>query len=236
MYSCDVGKRAPGAERMQKLKVLIVEDEPLYREMLSIALTEKLQCEVTGVYSDAESVLERIDAVDAHVATLDIQVPGPVNGFQLGLHLKETHPALGVVLLSNYCEPSFMEAMQRRGLAGWAYLLKNSLTDLTTLHRALYGAANGEVMVDPAVVDRMRARASSAVGRLTQRQREVLELIVRGYSNQAIAEKLFVSRKTVENTINQIYQQLDINSKDPDVQPRVMSVMKYLSDSKMFPT
>lgn len=126
-----------------------------------------------------------------------------------------------------------MQALQHRRATGWAYLLKNSLTDVATLRRALSVVASGEVMVDPAVVAILRARNDSAVARLTPRQQEVLELIARGYSNQAIADKLFVSRKTVENTLNQIYVQLGIDSKDPSIQPRVTPVMRYLSETNM---
>lgn len=218
---------------MPQLRVIVVEDEPLYRDMLILALADEYQFEVVAEYSDSESVLSEIETIDAHVATLDIRIPGPINGFELGLRLREAHPHLGLVFLSNFCEPTFMEALKRRSLTGWAYLLKNSLTDLATLRRALHGVTSGDLVVDPAVAERLRARKDSVLERLTERQQEVLELIVRGYTNNAIAEKLFLSRKTVENVINQIYQQLDIDSKDPNVQPRVTSVLKYLAETIM---
>jgi len=214
------------------LKLVVVEDERLCRELSNVVLAGACKFEATAVYVNASTVLEGIHELDADVAVLDIQIPGSINGFELGLHLKEAHPNMGIVFLSNDCKPALVEALQRRHLAGWAYLLKDSLTDRTTLCRALHGAANGYVMVDPAVVARLRARADSPWSRLTHRQREVLELMVRAYSNQAIAEKLCLSRKTVENIITQMYQQLGIDSKDPNIQPRVASVVQYLVEVK----
>ena len=217
---------------MRALRVVIVDDERLGRDVSNGVLAGACKLAGTAGYVDAATALERIQELKADVAVVDMEGPGSTNGFELGLRLKEARPEMGVVFLSSDGEPALLEVLQRRRLAGWAYLVKDSLEDPTTLRCALQAAANGEVMVDPAVAARPQARDQSPCARLTHRQREVLELMVRGYSNQGIAEKLCLSRKTVENIITQIYQELGIDSEDPKIQPRVTLVVQYLVETR----
>lgn len=212
------------------LKLVVVGDEELYRALSEGVLAGAGDCHVTAAH--AAAILKGIHKLDADAVILDIQVPGSANCLELGLRLKEARPKVGLVLLSSDDEPALVRVLQWRHLAGWAFLLKDSL-DRATFRSALQRATKGDVMVDPAVAARWRARGPSPLARLTQRQREVLELIVEGYSNQGIAQKLCVSRKTVENTINQMYQQLGIDSRDPKIQPRVTLVMQYFAETMM---
>src|SRR5690606_35399549 len=124
----DNGKAALGGSGgMRTLKLVVVEDERCCRELSNVVLAGACKFEATAVYVNASTVLEGIHELDADVAVLDIQIPGSINGFELGLHLKEAHPNMGIVFLSNDCKPALVEALQRRHLAGWAYLLKDSL-------------------------------------------------------------------------------------------------------------
>lgn len=213
------------------LKLVVVGDEPLYRTLSEGVLAEAGGCHIAAVWRETTAILNGIRELDADAVILDVQIPGPANAFDLGLRLKETRPKVGIVFLADDCEPGLVRALQRRGLVGWAVLLKGSLMNFPMVCSALQVAANGDVMVDPAVAG-LGAPANALWARLTQRQREVLELIVQGYSNQGIAEKLCVSRKTVENTITQMYQQLGIDSKDPNIQPRVTLVMQYVAETR----
>lgn len=214
-----------------KLKVLIVEDEPLYRDLLTIALGNDAQIEVVAALADGESALAAARELQPQVATLDIEISGPVNGVQLGIQLRDILPELGIVLLSNHQDPAFLSPMQRQSFTGWSYLLKTSACDLGTLQRAIKGAANGYVVLDPKIVEDLRPNTESPLQRLTPRQTEILELIAQGFTNAAIARTLHLSPKSVENQINVIYQQLEIDRGNRSIQPRVTAVLTYLEAS-----
>ena len=110
-------------------------------------------------------------------------------------------------------------------------MLKQSLADLGALTRALEGAAAGLVVLDPELVMGLRPKPDTSVGSLRGRHLEVLELMAQGYNNGAIAEKLVLGQKSVENYINGIYQQLQINRED-SIHPRVKAVLLFLQESR----
>ena len=114
--------------------------------------------------------------------------------------------------------------------AGWSYLLKQSVGDAGALVRAIEGSAAGLVVMDPGVVSSMRPRNGSLTARLTPRQQEVLAMMAQGYNNAAIAGKLVLGTKSVENYINAIYQELDL-SHNGSLHPRVQAVLSYIRDS-----
>jgi len=116
-------------------------------------------------------------------------------------------------------------------IQGWAYLLKQTVPDLATVVRAIQVSKAGMVMLDPAVMAGLRPRQGSAVARLNPRHQEVLELLAQGYSNAAIAQRLRLSRKSVETYINAIYQELHL-SHEPDIHARVKATILYLESSK----
>lgn len=221
-------------EGTPRLKVLVVEDEPLYREMLSLALSQDAGIQVVAAVGDAESALKAARQWQPDVATLDIEIIGSMNGIELGVKLRGLLPRLGIVVLSNHTDPGFLDAIQRRAYSGWSYLLKKSAYDLNTLRRAVKGAACGYVVVDPQIINSARIARGSPVERLTPRQLEILSLMAQGYTNAAIAEALNITAKSVENQINLIYQQLNIDRTDRSVQPRVTAVLEYLKASRSF--
>ncbi len=108
--------------------------------------------------------------------------------------------------------------------------MKRSVSDADALARAIEGAASGLVVMDPSVVDSLRPRKGSVTAGLTPRQQEVLSMMVQGYNNAAIADKLVLGTKSVENYINAIYQELSLNHKGP-LHPRVQAVLNYMRDS-----
>ncbi len=218
-------------EARQRTRVVIVEDEGLYRDLLSVALGQHRRLEVVGAFGDGPSALASVPALGPHVAMLDIELGGAMNGIQLGLSLRRQLPDLGIVLLSNHQDPHFLTSVPRTAIAGWSYLLKKSVGDLHALSRAIEGAAAGFVVLDPQLVVGASPRAASPLSQLTARQQEILHLIAQGFTNAAIAERLSLAEKTVENQINLLYQQLKIDREDPTLQPRVKAVLTYLRDA-----
>ncbi|MBU6423192.1 MAG: response regulator, partial [Chloroflexi bacterium] len=134
------------------VRLAIVEDEHLYRDLLRTVLQLDPQLEVVGDYATAESALEQIPGLAPTVALLDIELGGRTNGVQLGLLLREKLPELGIVLLSNVRAPRLLASIPPSHVSGWSYLLKKSVRDASVLRRAIDGAAMGLVTLDPSLV------------------------------------------------------------------------------------
>jgi DNA-binding NarL/FixJ family response regulator len=217
----------------ERIPLMIVEDEDLYRDLLRIALSQQANLEVVGVFGDGESALAAAEELRPRVAVLDIELPGGLNGVQLGLRLRRALPELGIVLLSNHSDPEFVASLPPDVLSGWSYLQKKSVSDVAVLQRAISGATTGMVMLDPNLVTGMRPRAGGLLERLTPRQQEILGFIAQGYTNRAIALRLHLAEKSVENQINALYQQLEIDRNEPDIHLRVRAVLIYLQESRM---
>src|SRR5690606_553349 len=129
-------------------------------------------------------------------------------------------PNVGIVLLSNYVEFAFLNALRRRSLSGWSYLLKDSVTDVATVQRAVKGTLHGQIVLDARIMDHLHARKESLLETLTEREREILRLIAQGYNNRAIAETVNITPESVENVINRVYQKMGVEGAN-DIQPRV---------------
>lgn len=220
----------------KRVRILILEDEDLFRDLLRVALSQRQRFEVVGAYAQGQDVLEAAGKLKPDVAILDIELGGQLNGIRVGLSLRRQLPKVGILLLSNHGNPQFVSSLPREAMAGWSYLLKKTVSDLAALERAIEGAASGFVVLDPQIVTGMQPRTGGYVSRLTPRQREILTLIAQGFTNAGIAEQLVLSEKSVENQINGIYHQLEIDRETSPVQPRVKAVLIYLQESQALPT
>lgn len=216
-----------------KVNIMIVEDESLYRDMLRISLAQDPEIRVAGVYADPHAALNDATSLQLDAAILDIQLASDLNGFELGLRLREAFPSLGVVLLTNHREVGFLDALRRLEMVGWSYLLKNSVTDISMLSRAVKGAVQGLVVIDPGMIESRKVRKQSRLSRLTPRQLEVLELIAQGCSNRGIAQQLGVSVKSVENNVNEIFSRLNLDKGNHQVHSRVTAVLTYLHETRL---
>ena len=218
-------------------RVVVVEDEGLYRDLIRIALSQHPRLEVVGAFGDADTALVEIPKLEPSVAILDIELADALNGVQLGLRLRRTMPDVGIVLLSNHRDPEFVSSLSPETIAGWSYLLKKSVGDVESLWRAIEGAAAGMVVLDPELVTEMRPRHNSSLARLAPRQRDILGLIAQGLSNASIARQLTLSEKSVENQINLLYQHMNIQrNSGAGTHPRVSAVLRYLQESRFGPS
>jgi DNA-binding NarL/FixJ family response regulator len=222
-------------EARPKIRVVLVEDEPLYRDLLRAVLAQQWRLDVVGTFPDGPSALAAVPALRPDVALLDIELPGRPDGIQLGLALRRQLPALGIVVLSNHADVRFAAALPREVISGWSYLLKKSVGDVGALSRAIEGAAEGVVVLDPHLVESLRPRAGSLLERLTPRQREILGLLAQGLTNAGIAERLVLAEKSVENHLTVLYEQLGIDRREETVHPRVQAVLLYLQESRLRP-
>ena len=212
------------------VRILIVEDEGLFRDMLKISLGLLPNLEVVGAVSDGSAAVEAADRLLPDVVLMDIELGCDPNGIAAGRAIKEEHSGIGIIILSAHKEREYLNLMAAQEMSGWSYLLKQSVTDAEALVRAIQGAASGLVVMDPSVVDNMRPRQGSLTAGLTPRQQEVLAMMAQGFNNSAIAEQLVLGTKSVENYINAIYQELSLTHNSP-LHPRVQAVLSYIRDS-----
>lgn len=212
-----------------------MEDESLYREMLSTALQNFDDIDVLASFADGSSALDGIPALNPDVALLDISLGDGISGIEVGLRLRRSLPNLGIVLLSNHVDVHFLSSVPGESISGWSYLLKKDVADLASLHRAIQGAADGLVVLSPKLLAAGTPGGRTLVGGLTPRQQEVLSLIARGFSNAGIAAELNLARKTVENYINEIYGSLGIDTAGDQIQPRVRAVLMFFGWRGGFP-
>src|SRR5207247_1266240 len=181
------------------------------RCLLRSALSQHPSIEVVGAFPNGEAAVERMPALKPQVALLDIELGGQLNGVQVGMLLRRRMPEIGIVLLSNQGSPRVLASLPPEALHGWSYLLKRSVRDIASLHRAIEGAASGLMVIDPELVANRRAREGGQIARLTPRQREILALVAQGYTNNAIATELVIAVKTVEKQLNLLYQELGVD-------------------------
>jgi DNA-binding NarL/FixJ family response regulator len=209
--------------------VAIVEDEALYRDLLRTALTSR-GFAVVGDFEDADSALEEIVRLAPDIAVLDIDLPGRMNGVQLGVALRRRCPTIGIVLLSNLASPQLLTSLPDDVAGGWSYMLKKSVSNMESLSRAIEGAAAGFMVVDPELTRNSQPRKRSPLAALTPRQLEILQLIAEGKSNAGIAAQLVITDKAVENHIGRIYTELGI-PQDHATNARVLAVKAFLDNT-----
>ena len=212
------------------VKVLIVEDEGLFRDMLKISLSSLPNIEVVGAVSDGEAAVQAANQLLPDVVLMDIELGSEPNGIDAGRAIKKEHPDIGIIILSAHKEQGYVKLIVSDEYSGWSYVLKQSVNDAGSLVRAIEGAASGLVVMDPGVVNSMKPRKGSITAGLTPRQQEVLSMMAQGYNNTAIAGKLVLGTKSVENYINAIYQELSLNHSGT-LHPRVQAVLSYIRDS-----
>ncbi len=212
------------------MRVVLADDSVLLREGLARLLTEA-GFEVIGQAADAGNLLALIAADPPDVAVVDIRMPpGPDGGIRAARTIRDRHPGVGVLVLSQYARPSYAFALLAEGADGAGYLLKDRVGDLAELTEALERVGRGGSVLDSAVVAQLVGRprpAVSPMSKLTAREREVLALMAEGRSNQAISERLVVTGRTVEKHVNAILGKLSIRA-DPSDHRRVLAVLAYL--------
>jgi len=216
---------------MQTTRLIVVDDEPLFRELLCRTLSAEQGLQVVGVAGDGETAIRLAKQEKPDVVIMDIELPGKLDGIEAALQIKKERPQTGIVILSVHSERRYVTSLPLETMQGWAYLLKQTAPDLATLVRAIQGSKAGMVVLDPAVVSNLRPKQGSALARLNPRHQEVLELLAQGYNNAAIAQLLKLSRKSVETYINAIYQELHL-SHEQDIHARVKATLLYLESSR----
>jgi DNA-binding NarL/FixJ family response regulator len=213
-----------------RTRVVLADDTVLLREGIARLLTEA-GFEIVGQAGNADELLLKVRSYKPDVAIVDIRMP-PTHtdeGLRAAQEIREKHPEVGVLVLSQYVESGYALELLQGSAEGVGYLLKDRVSDVTEFAAAVKRVAEGGSALDPEVVSRLvgRRRGEDPVSQLTPREREVLELMAEGRSNQAIAERLFVTLRAVEKHVTSIFGKLRLSADDHDHR-RVLAVLTYL--------
>ena len=216
------------------MRVVVADDVMLTREGIA-RLLEEAGIDVVAQAEDADKLLREVRLKRPDAAIVDIRMP-PTHtdeGLVAAQRIRAEHPATGVLVLSQYVEPSYAMRLLEEHPERVGYLLKQRVFDVAILVDALRRIEDGETVVDPTIVSRLvgRRRREDPLAELTAREREVLGLVAEGLSNGAIANRLVVTERTVEAHVKQVLMKLGLTV-DPDSHRRVLAVLAFLrSDS-----
>jgi len=212
------------------MRVVVADDAMLTREGIA-HLLDDAGIEVVGQAGDADELLRHVRLHIPDVAVVDIRMPPSHTdeGLVAAQTIRKEHPEVGVLVLSQYVEPSYAMRLIEDQPERVGYLLKERVFDVATIVDALRRLVDGETVIDPTIVSRLmgRRRQPDPLSSLTEREREVLGLIAEGMSNRAIADRVFIAERTVEAHVTRIFAKLGLHE-SPDLDRRVLAVLAFL--------
>jgi DNA-binding NarL/FixJ family response regulator len=220
------------------VRIVVADDNLIAREGILQLVALEPEFDVVAACGDLPELLEAVERVLPDVVLTDIRMPPSHSdeGIRVANRLRQTHPEVGVIVLSQYDEPVYALSLLEAGSDRRGYLLKQRVHDPAELRDALLAVARGGAVIDPSLVDALvqgkAAIERSALAELSPRERQVLAEIAQGKSNMAIAESLVLSKRAVEKHINSIFLKLGLGFAD-DVSKRVKATLMFLSESEL---
>ncbi|HEY3188384.1 MAG TPA: response regulator transcription factor [Solirubrobacteraceae bacterium] len=220
------------------LRVALAEDNFLVRQALTLLLEEAEEIDVVAVCRDADELREALDEHEVDVVVTDIRMPPSEGdeGIRIARELRHSHPEVGVIVLSGYCEVPYALALLEGGSDRRAYLLKDRVHSGRQLVGTIEAVARGGSVIDAKVVETLAASRAAGEGSglsmLTPREREILVEMARGGSNAAIGDALGMTKRAVEKHINSIFAKLAMPP-TADVSRRVRAVLIYLAETEL---
>ena len=215
------------------LRLVFADDNYLVRQGVAALLAEAPEIELLDAVADADALLRAVAEHLPEVVLTDIRMPPShtTEGIEAAKRIRAEHPGIGVVVLSQYVEEDYALDLLGNGVAGLGYLLKERVSEVDELVRALQEVARGGSALDPKIVEgllnRSAREARSPLLGLTDREREVLQEMATGRNNAAIAKGLFMSERAVEKHIGAVFQKLGL-ADEQEVNRRVMAVLAFL--------
>ena len=217
------------------IRVILAEDDFLVREGIRRVLEAVPDVTVVAECGDGDQLLAAVEENPPDVVVTDVRMPpsGADEGIRIANRLRGTHPAVGVVVLSQFAQPEYALALLEHGSHRRAYLLKERVHDRSAIAAAIRDVAHGGSAVDAKVVDALvsaqGAEQTSPLRTLTPREREVLGEVAQGKSNAAIAGSLVLTKGAVEKHINSIFSKLGLAGAQ-DISRRVKAALMFLDD------
>jgi DNA-binding NarL/FixJ family response regulator len=222
---------------MAALRVVLADDNFLVREGVAKLLAEIDDLELVDSVGDPAALLASVDSHRPDAVLTDIRMPPThtTEGIEAAKQIRTAHPEIGVVVLSQYVEEDYAFELLADGVAGLGYLLKERVSDIDELVRALQDVARGGSALDPRVVEGLMARrtadAASPLNGLTDKEREVLDQMATGRTNATIARTLFMSERSVEKHISSVFLKLGLLD-EGETNRRVSAVLTYIEATR----
>ncbi len=219
------------------LRVVLADDNFLVREGIAALLAEVEELDLVDSVADPQSLLKSVREHLPDAVLTDIQMPPThtTEGIDAAKQIRLDHPSIGVVVLSQYVEEDYALALLSDGVAGLGYLLKERVSDIDDLVRALNDVANGGSALDPRIVEGLMTRkaseANSPLRGLTDKERSVLEEMATGRTNSTIATTLFMSERSVEKHISAVFLKLGL-SDEGEMNRRVKAVLTFVEATR----
>jgi len=219
------------------LRVVLADDNYLVREGITALLAEVDDIELVESVGDPQSLLKSVREHQPDAVLTDIRMPPThtTEGIDAAKQIRAEHPSIGVVVLSQYVEEDYALALLSDGVAGLGYLLKERVSDIAELVRALDDVARGGSALDPKVVEGLMMRksgeASSPLRGLTEKERTVLEQMATGRTNASIAQTLYMSERSVEKHISAVFLKLGLDD-EGESNRRVMAVLAFVEATR----
>jgi DNA-binding NarL/FixJ family response regulator len=212
------------------VRVVIADDELLLREGVARLLSDA-GIDTAAKVGSADALLSAVARTRPDVVLVDIRMPPGHRdeGLVAAREIRATYPETGVLVLSHYVESTYALRLLEDQPERCGYLLKERVSDVAVLVDALRRIAEGECVIDPTIVKQLlgKPRDPGPLDALTEREHDVLAAMAEGFSNEAIAQRLYLAPKTVEANIHRVLQKLDI-TESPDSNRRVLAVLTYL--------
>jgi DNA-binding NarL/FixJ family response regulator len=222
---------------MAALRIVLADDNFLVREGVTKLLAEIDELELVDSVGDPQSLLASVTTHHPDAVLTDIRMPPThtTEGIEAAKQIRTEHPEIGVVVLSQYVEEDYAFELLANGVAGLGYLLKERVSDIEELVRALQDVARGGSALDPKVVEGLMARrtaeADSPLRGLTDKEREVLEQMATGRTNATIARTLFMSERSVEKHISSVFLKLGLLD-EGETNRRVSAVITFIEATR----
>jgi DNA-binding NarL/FixJ family response regulator len=226
-----------GSCAMGVLRIVFADDSYLVREGISALLADVDEIDLVAAVASPPELLKAVDEHRPEAVLTDIRMPPTFvdEGIVVAHQIRAKHPKIGVVVLSQYVEEAYAFELLKEGVAGMGYLLKERVSDVVELVRALQDVSRGGSALDPKVVEALLRRkateSSSPLQGLTDRELEVLKEMATGRSNATIATTLFMSERAVEKHIGAVFQKLGL-VEERQSNRRVMAVLAFLEATR----
>ena len=215
------------------LRVVFADDNFLVREGVTALLAGLPEIELVASVADPQSLLKAVQEHSPDAVLTDIRMPPThtMEGIEAAKQIRADNPSIGVVVLSQYIEEDYAFVLLENGVSGLGYLLKERISDVDELVRALQEVSRGGSALDPKIVEglmmRKASEARSPLLGLTEKERAVLEAMATGRNNATIAKTLYMSERAVEKQIGAIFQKLGLID-EGEMNRRVMAVLKFV--------
>jgi DNA-binding NarL/FixJ family response regulator len=219
------------------LRVVLADDNYLVREGITALLAEVEEIELVESVGDPQSLLKSVREHRPDAVLTDIRMPPThtTEGIDAAKQIRAEHPSIGVVVLSQYVEEEYALTLLSDGVAGLGYLLKERVSDIAELVRALNDVARGGSALDPKVVEGLMVRTSTGAGSalrgLTEKELSVLEEMATGRTNASIAQTLYMSERSVEKHISAVFLKLGLVD-EGEMNRRVMAVLAFVEATR----